>query len=140
MLQTTTLPTERIRVPMSPPPDTEGGDIGKLVKTSLGFLRRRYLVIIVLTVLGVAVSVLYLRTAPPTYTAQVQILLGNQKMQFSPQQSLFAETVIDAGQMETEQQVIRSRATALKVIDQLKLADDPDLNSFNLSTSSFLRI
>ena len=48
------------------------------------------------------------------------------KAQFVQQQSLLAETPIDAAQLETQIEILKSKAIATSVIKQLKLADDPD--------------
>ena len=69
--------------------------IGTLLNFVRGFLRRQYGVIIFSVVLSLAAGVIYLRITPPTYTARVQILLGNPKAQFIQQQSLLAEPSFD---------------------------------------------
>ena len=96
--------------------------IGALLNFVRGFLRRQYGVIIFSVVLSLAAGVIYLRITPPTYTARVQILLGNPKAQFIQQQSLVAESSFDVTQFETQLQILKSRAIAVSVIDQLNLA------------------
>lgn len=98
------------------------------VHRAIALLRRQYLVIIPVAALVMAASILYLRITPPTYTARVQILLGNSRAQFLEKQSLFTEPAVDASQIETQLQIIKSRAVAVRVINKLKLADDPDLD------------
>ncbi|WP_245323121.1 AAA family ATPase [Bradyrhizobium shewense] len=106
----------------------EDGGIGELIKFGITFLRRQYLMIAVTAALSTAASLLYLRLAPPTYSAQVQVLLGNTRAQFVQQQSLLTEPAFDVSQIETQLQLLKSRATAAAVIEQLKLANDPELN------------
>jgi polysaccharide biosynthesis transport protein len=101
---------------------------GEIVHFAIGLLRRQYLVIIITAVLVMTTSIVYLRVTPPTYTAQVQILLANPRAQFVQQQSLLADPAVDLSQIETQLQIIRSRVIAVAVINQLKLAEDPDLN------------
>jgi exopolysaccharide transport family protein len=139
MLQSNLLHTDRTRLPLSGPPQfnrAEGGGIGDVIKFGISFLRRQYLVIIVTAVLATACSLLYLRLAPPTYTAQVQILLANPRAQFVQQQSLLAEPAFDLNQIETQLQLLRSKAIAAAVINQLKLENDPDFNGSGLSLGS----
>ena len=129
MLQTNMLQTDSPRAPLSGVAQNgqaEGGGIGDLVNFALAFLRRQYLVIIVTAALAMAACVVYLRITPPTYTAQVQILLANPP-QFVQQQSL-AAPAFDLNQFETQLQILKSRTIAVAVINQLKLEDDPDLN------------
>jgi exopolysaccharide transport family protein len=98
--------------------------IGEMLNFVRGFLRRQYLIVIFSAVLSLAAGVIYLRITPPTYTARVQILLGNPKAQFNQLQSLVAEPSFDVSQIETQMQVLKSRAIAISVIDQLNLAAD----------------
>src|SRR5262245_29367266 len=102
---------------LSQPNRAEGDGIGDLFTLALAFLRRQYLVLILTTLLAMAACVAYLRITPPTYTARVQLVLANSKAQFVQQQSLLAETVLDFNQIETQLQIIKSRATAVEVIN-----------------------
>jgi polysaccharide biosynthesis transport protein len=113
--------------------------IGVLLSFVRGFLRRQYIIVILSAVLSLAAGVIYLRITPPTYTAQVQVVLANPKPQFVQQQSLVTEPAFDFTQIETQLQILKSRAIAVAVINQLKLADDPDFNGSGLSLSSLSR-
>jgi succinoglycan biosynthesis transport protein ExoP len=131
MLQSNMLHDDRSRTPLDsivPHLQPEQGGIGDLINFALGFLRRQYVVIIFVAALGSAASAIYLRITPPTYTGEVQVLFGNPKAQFIQQQSVLAETAVDFAQIETQLQILRSSAIATAVINQLKLADEPDLN------------
>ncbi|MGY4364646.1 uncharacterized protein involved in exopolysaccharide biosynthesis [Bradyrhizobium sp. LB1.3] len=136
MLQNNLRHADRLRIPvtgLAQPVQTEGGGINDVINFGIGLLRRQYLVILVTAGLVTAASLLYLRLAPPTYTAQVQILLANPRPQFIQQQSILAEPAFDLNQIETQLQLLRSKATAVAVIDQLKLVDTPDFNASGLS-------
>ncbi|MGV7218115.1 AAA family ATPase [Bradyrhizobium sp. UFLA05-112] len=142
MLQSNLPQTDRARLQLSGQTQfdqIEGGGIADLVKYGITFVRRQYLVIIVTAALVVAATTLYLRMVPPTYTAQVQVLLASPRSQFVQQQSLLPEPVVDATQIETQLQMVKSRAVAAAVITQLKLADDPDFTGPKLSLSSLLQ-
>ncbi|MDA9503233.1 protein tyrosine kinase [Bradyrhizobium sp. CCBAU 11357] len=121
---------------MPQPTQAAGGGITEVINFGIGLLRRQYLVILITAALATAASLLYLRLVPPTYTAQVQILLANPRPQFVQQQSILAEPAFDLNQIETQLQLLRSKATAVAVIDQLKLREDPDFNSSGLSLQS----
>src|SRR5438445_709324 len=93
---------------------------------ALGFLRRHYLVIAVTTALTLAASVIVLKVAPPTYTAQVKVLLGNSKVPVVQPQSMLDDTaVVD---MESQIEILKSKAIVTSTINQLNLADDPDFS------------
>jgi succinoglycan biosynthesis transport protein ExoP len=139
MLQSNMLQNDRTRAlldTVEPWDQAEEGGLGELVNFVLGFLRRQYSVIIFATALALAASAIYLRITPPTYTGQVKVLFGNPKAQFVQQQSVLAETPIDNAQLETQLQVLRSKAVATSVINQLKLADDPDFKDSGRSLRS----
>lgn len=102
------------------------GGIGELINFILAFLRRRYLSIGLSVLLSVAGSLVYLTLTPPTYSAQIQVLLGNSKPQYIQQQSVLTEAAFDYGQFETQVQIFKSPGIAAEVIDRLKLAEDPD--------------
>jgi polysaccharide biosynthesis transport protein len=113
-----------------PGPDRSGpGGVGELVDFALGFLLRQYLVILFLVLLAGVAGVIFLVTTPPTYTAQAKIFIGTQKAQFVQQQSLFAEAPIDSAQMESQIQILQSKAIVESVVEKLKLADDPEFAS-----------
>src|SRR5262245_47772969 len=84
--------------------------VGEFVDFALGFLLRQYLVILFLALLAGVGGVIFLVTTPPTYTAQAKIFIGTQKAQFIQQQSLFAEAPIDSTQMESQIQILQSKA------------------------------
>ena len=142
MLQSNMLQNDRTRalqdsVMTREQPEENG--LGELVNFALGFLRRQYPVIIFTAVLALSVSAIYLRITPPTYTAQVRVLFGNPKAQFVQQQSLLAaEAPIDTTQLESQMQILKSKALATSVINQLKLADDPDFKPSGRSLRSVL--
>jgi polysaccharide biosynthesis transport protein len=129
MLHSNMLQNDRTRALLdgiAPRELAEEGGIGEVVNFALGFLRRQYSVIIFTAVLALAASFIYLRMAPPSYTAQVKVLFGNPKAQFAQQQSTLAEAPVDTPNLESQIQILTSKAIATSVINQLKLADDPE--------------
>jgi polysaccharide biosynthesis transport protein len=139
MLQSNNLQNDRSRALLDgliPQDQGEGGGVGELVSLAFAFLRRQYWIILCAALLGIAVSVMYLRLTPPTYTGVVKVLLGNPKAQFLQQQSVLAEVPVDAAQLETQIEIIQSKSIVTSVIDQLKLADDPDLTGSAASLQS----
>ncbi len=130
MLHSNMLPNDRTRVlldSVAPREQAEENGIGQAVNFALGFLKRQYWVIIFTAVLALAMSAIYLRITPPVYTAEVKVLFGNSKAQFVQQQSvLAADSPVDSSQLESQIQILKSKAIATSVINQLKLADDPE--------------
>jgi succinoglycan biosynthesis transport protein ExoP len=107
--------------------ENKGPDLPNLV---LGFLRRQYFLIIIAFVLGLAASIVVLRIAPPTYTAQLKMLLGGSKPPVIQQQQQQQQLIAEEGPVEIESQIeiLKSKAVANSVISRLNLADDPDFS------------
>ena len=95
------------------------------VSFALGFLRRHYLLMVVTTALALAASVIFLKVAPPTYTAQAKVLLGNSKAPVVQQLPMLDETHVD---LESQLEILKSKTIATSVINQLNLADDPEFS------------
>ena len=108
------------------PGSSEQAGLRELVDFAFGLLRRQYLIILLLTLLGAGAGVIYLRVTPPTYTANAQIILATQSAPFIQQQSMFTERGLDSPQLESQIQIIKSRAIASAVVEKLKLMDDPE--------------
>jgi succinoglycan biosynthesis transport protein ExoP len=142
MLHSNMLPNDRTRAlldSVAPREQAEENGIGEAVDFALGFLRRQYWVIILTAVLMLAASVIYLRITPPIYTAQAKVLLyGNPNSQFVQQKSELADAPIDP-QIESQIQMLTSQAIATSVINQLKLADDPEFKNPGRSWRSIIR-
>src|SRR5262245_51871797 len=92
---------------------------------ALGFLRRHYLGMVCCTVLSLGASIGVLKVIPPTYTAQVKVLVGNSKAPAVQPQSMLDDAPVD---MESQIEILKSKTIASSVINQLNLADDPDMN------------
>src|SRR6266576_553372 len=143
MLQTNMLQNDRTRALLDsvmPREQAEEGGVGQLVNFALGFLRRQYSVIIFVAALALAASAIYLRITPPTYTAQAKVLLGGPRAQFVQQQSLLTEPQVDSTQLESQIEILKSKAIATSVINQLALADDPDFKDSGRSWRSVLQV
>jgi len=92
---------------------------------ALGFLRRHYLVIAMTTALCLVASIIFIKVVPPTYSAQVKIIIGNAKPPVVQSQPTPDDTPID---MESQIEILKSKAIAASVINKLNLADDPDFS------------
>jgi polysaccharide biosynthesis transport protein len=90
------------------------------------FLKREFVPIAATMGVCVAFALLYLLMTPPSYTATTTLIIDTRKVQLFEQQSLFNETPVDTGAVETQVEVLRSENIALKVIKDLHLEDDPE--------------
>src|SRR6476646_2385392 len=116
-------------VELARPDGSRQGGAGEFVDLALAFLLRRYLTILFLVLLGGAAGAIFLTVRPPTYLAQAKILIGTQKPEFIQQQSLTQAAPLDQTQMETQFQILQSKAILAPVVQKLNLADDPEFSS-----------
>ncbi|WP_306577812.1 polysaccharide biosynthesis tyrosine autokinase [Bradyrhizobium sp. SRS-191] len=90
---------------------------------ALGFLRRRYLVIAITAAASLAASFAVLKMIPPTFSADVKIMLGSAKPPVLQPQPAQDDPPLD---MESQIEILKSKSIATAVITKLNLADDPD--------------
>ena len=102
----------------SPFPQEEGLD--DFVYRALGILRRQYLVILFLTALGLGAGAIYLGIATPIYTAQANLYIALRSNPIDQQPGIFANDPIE---IESQIQIIKSKAVAESVIKKLQLID-----------------
>ena len=90
-----------------------------------GILRRGWLVV-VLGGLGIAASLLYLKTATKVYRAAGSVYVGTQAPQVLDIQAVAPEESRDLEQMRSVEQGMLSSTLLLRMIEQHGLAADPD--------------
>src|SRR5689334_14467070 len=92
----------------------------------LRLIRRQFTVILFVTLLTLALGVSYVVTARPSYTAQAQLLIDARKVQVFQQQSVLGDSPIDAAQVESQAEILKSENIASAVIKNLNLTNDPE--------------
>ena len=105
------------------------------VHWAVGFLRRQYLVILFVAALGLGAGLIYLSVATPIYTAQTNVYIDLHKNPLDQQPGIFGNDPIE---IESQIQIIKSKAVAASVVKKLQLLDNSNLGSGRKSTSSFL--
>jgi polysaccharide biosynthesis transport protein len=111
------------------PPDAPGQSGAGFLDLALGFVFRRYVVVALLALLGGIAGAIFLVVKPPTYTADAKILIGAPKPEFIQQQSLLTDAPLDQTQMETQFQILLSKAILAPIVQKLRLAEDPEFSS-----------
>ena len=96
--------------------------MGDRIDSIIGFLRRRYLVILIPTLLSLPVGAWYLFTSPATYTASTVMMIDTaRKSPLGPQ----SDFTPDSGWVDSQIGILRSVNVAAYVAKQLGLANDP---------------
>jgi len=106
--------------PESPAPATLGGQIDFVT----GFLRRRYLLILLGLLLSLPFGALYLYITPASYTASSVMMVEPRKTPFEP--VLGSGAPPDAVWIESQNVALKSLNVASYVVKQLRLADDSE--------------
>jgi exopolysaccharide transport family protein len=91
-----------------------------------GFIRRQLLIFLLIFACAIVLGSVYLFTAPPRYTAHVMLLIDSSKMRFlqQQQQAPLSEVPLDATQVDTQVEVLKSDNIALSVIDEQHLTEN----------------
>ena len=110
-------------------PQEEG--TADFVYWAIGVLRRQYLVILFVAALVVCAAFIYLGVATPIYTAQTNVYIDLHKNPIDQQQQVFGNDPIE---IESQIQIIKSKAVASSVIKKLQLMNDPDFQPSAKST------
>lgn len=114
---------------MQEQPDMEGGDKGAFsIERALFAVRRRPYLIAALTVAAFAISSGIALMLPVRYDASSVIQIDPRKKSISNLQGVISELNADTATVESEVEIIRSRAITLKVIELLDLRNDPEFS------------
>ncbi|WP_342359359.1 AAA family ATPase [Terrarubrum flagellatum] len=103
--------------------------------TIFRILRRQWPVIAGFTFVALLAAVIFLLTAAPKYTASMTILIDTRKTQLFQTQQVVGDMAIDSSAVESQAEILKSDSTALAVIRNLKLLEDPEYSgegSFSL--------
>lgn len=99
----------------------------ELRETIRTFWRHKWAIAAVVALLT-GLAVLYVQTATPRYTAELQVVFENKTGPLFDFQAAVAGAPQDEASILTEIEVIRSRKLAERVIDLLRLDQDPEFN------------
>jgi succinoglycan biosynthesis transport protein ExoP len=97
--------------------------LGAQIDIVIGFLRRRYLLILLGLLLSLPFGALYLHITPATYTASSVMMIEPRKGAFDS--VMGSSGIPDAVWIESQTVALNSLNVASYVVKQLRLADDP---------------
>jgi succinoglycan biosynthesis transport protein ExoP len=101
--------------------------VSELLDQCIGFLRRQYLVVIIVTLCSVSLGLVYLFTTPPQYTAKALVLIDSSKVRvLQPQQQALGDAPLDTAQVETQVEILKSARFAVSVVKDLRLTEDQE--------------
>jgi polysaccharide biosynthesis transport protein len=99
--------------------------ISEAVEQLSGFVRRQFPIFVFITSCCLALGLVYLFTTPPSFTSHAMLLIDSSKLRILQQQEApVADVPIDAAQVETQVEILKSENIGLSVVKDLKLAED----------------
>lgn len=109
------------------PSAAEDDDIN--LRRLLMTLRRRKWVIAVVTALSVAAGYYLINSLTPRYTAEAVLVLQFRERQYVDLEAVVSGLSGDRAAIESELDILRSRALARRIVDRLGLRSDPEFNA-----------
>lgn len=101
--------------------------VSELIEQLRGFVRRQFPIFVFVIACSLALGSVYLFTTPASFTAHAMLLIDSSKVRIGQQQEApLGDLPIDAAQVETQVEILKSESIGLSVIKDLKLGDDPE--------------
>jgi succinoglycan biosynthesis transport protein ExoP len=123
--------------------------LGDAITSAYAIIRRQLLLIVSFALIGTICGVIYLKVAPPVYTAQAVIYFDRGNRPFvqstlqstvqSAVQSTLEEAPFDISFFESQMRMLQSDAVALRVVRKLDLAKDPEFTQSSAGLAESLR-
>ena len=109
-------------------PNLETASPQETLQRYITFVRRQFLVIALVTLLGVVLGVVYLITTPPSYTANAKLMIDYRKFNLLPgqQQAVWGDFPLDTAAVDSQIEVLTSDVVAVSVIKNLHLTQNPE--------------
>ena len=104
--------------------EQDAGDLNQIIAT---FRRRSRLFTIVAVAVAAAVMLVTLEQTP-RYTATANVELDTRKHSVDNIQAVLSDLPADTGVVDTEVEILKSRSLAERVVNVLKLDQDPEFN------------
>lgn len=95
------------------------------LKEYMGIISRYKWLILSITVVLTAIAAYIAYTTPPVYRSTAILLIDSQKKRIVSIEEVYDVPVVNEEYFETQNQILQSRGLALRVIEQLNLADHP---------------
>ena len=101
--------------------------ISFVIEQLTGFVRRRYPIFLVVPACAILVGLLYVLTTPPRYTATASLFIDSSKPRVLQNQlQSLGDPPLDAAQVESQVEILRSDSIALAVIKELGLTENAE--------------
>ncbi|OCP15739.1 MULTISPECIES: exopolysaccharide transport family protein [unclassified Ensifer] len=102
------------------------------------FLRRHLVRIAICGVIGLALGAFYIFNTAPTFTATVRLVIDPEQGRIASQDASTGTIIIEAAEIASEVEIVKSEAIARAVIEQLDLTNDPEVVGGGVSIRSMI--
>ena len=99
--------------------------LADLFTKAIGFIRRRFLVILSVVPLTVGLAAVYIFTTPPLYSAHARIMIDTGKVQLF-KQAILGDDPVNSAMVDSQLEILRSDNFLLSIVKNLRLTQDPE--------------
>ena len=130
------------RLGFAPVDDDVGANGGTKIDDAIqlkdigAFVRRHLVFMVVVTAVFTAIGFVYVKTAPPQYTAYARIMIDPQQARLAAPERNFGTLAIESAEVESQVEIIKSEPIAREVVSKLDLVNDAELLGSDSSISS----
>ncbi|MBB4231980.1 Wzz/FepE/Etk N-terminal domain-containing protein [Rhizobium mongolense] len=115
-------------------PGTESISFGDIWR----FLRRHTLMLAFFTAIGAGAGAIYVSTTQPTFFAAARLVMDPEQGQIASQDAFTGTIIIEAAEIASQVEIIKSEPIAKAVINKLNLYEDPEIQD-NTSWRSIVK-
>ena len=105
-------------------PRSTQASLTDLLAALIGFIRRQFLVVLSVALLTIGLAAVYLYTTPPRYSAQTKLMIDTARIQVLRQPIIGDD--LNWQMVDNQIEILKSENLALKIIENLHLAQDPE--------------
>ncbi|WP_011581917.1 MULTISPECIES: GumC family protein [Chelativorans] len=91
------------------------------------FLRRHLIILILAAMAGIALGALYTIKTVPTYSAVARLVIDREQARIASQDASTGTIIIEAAEIASEVEIVKSEAIARAVIQELNMVGDPEI-------------
>jgi succinoglycan biosynthesis transport protein ExoP len=117
------------RLALRQPVGPRGGGDAEIFRDLLACLKRNLRFIAATTILGTLVTLAIVFSITPKYQSSVLVLVDPRQTKILQDAEVVGRTTTDNGAIESEVEMIQSKTVVRKVVERLKLNDDPEFSS-----------
>lgn len=91
------------------------------------FLQHHWLIFVVFTAAGLGIGGLYMAMTQPVYTATTRLVMDPDQGRIASQDAFTGTVIIEAAEIASQVEIVKSEAIARAVVQKLNLTEDPEI-------------